>query len=173
MGSAVTQYETRLLSEIRTLKEQNKRLTKKLQDVESYYIGRIEDIKKDYAETIVSLNKKVTILSKPLLEEDYIDKLFNSILLVTGFTKQQLCSSLRKRELVIARHIGFYCLKQKGYPLNKIGEHFGGRDHATVINALKKMKNWEKVPKSYKNELDLKNKIKDILDNYDNIQITG
>ena len=79
MGSAVTQYETRLLSEIRTLKEQNKRLTKKLQDVESYYIGRIEDIKKDYAETIVSLNKKVTILSKPLLEEDYIDKLFNSI----------------------------------------------------------------------------------------------
>jgi chromosomal replication initiator protein len=173
MGSAVTQYETRLLSEIRSLKEQNKRLTKKLQDVETYYVARIEDIKKDYAETIVSLNKRVTILSKPLLEEDYIDKVFNSILLVTGFTKQQLCSALRKRELVIARHIAFYCLKQKGYALNKIGEYFGGRDHATVINALKKMKNWEKVPKSYKNELDLKNKIKDILDNYDNIQITG
>lgn len=170
--SVLTKHESSLMKEVRALRLENERLKKKLVENKDYFNRKLDDIKKEYADTIISLNKKITLLSKPFTTDSYPEKLFNSILIVTGFTKENLSSSSRKGELVKVRHIFFHILKDKGYSLQKIA-YLVNRDHSTVISALKKMKNWDKLPKIYKNELLLKSKIEETINNYENIQIEG
>lgn len=48
----------------------------------------------------------------------------------------------RKREIVQARQVGMYFSKQlTKHSLKTIGLHFGGRDHSTVIHAIRSVKN--------------------------------
>ena len=45
----------------------------------------------------------------------------------------------RQKGLVLARQIGMYLSRQlTGHSLQAIGEHFGGRDHTTVLHACSK-----------------------------------
>jgi hypothetical protein len=66
-----------------------------------------------------------------------IEDLFAVVLEVHGFTKQELESPLRKRELVRCRQVMMYieCTYLKRLSLKAIGSIFGGRDHSTVIHA--------------------------------------
>jgi len=60
-----------------------------------------------------------------------------------GFTYQDIIGGGRKKELVLARHeamAAVYRALSPTWSLPKIGMFFGGRDHTTVIHALKKMK---------------------------------
>jgi chromosomal replication initiator protein len=51
-----------------------------------------------------------------------------------------LCGSSRSRSLVMARQIAMYlCRELTDLSLPKIGAHFGGRDHTTVIHANRKI----------------------------------
>ena len=57
-----------------------------------------------------------------------------------GLTKQQITGKTRTKNISNARHISIYlCRKLLDLPYIKIGEEFGGRDHATVISACKKV----------------------------------
>jgi len=48
----------------------------------------------------------------------------------------------RKKEIVYARHLAMYLSKQMTrYSLKSIGLHFGGRDHTTVIHAIRTIEN--------------------------------
>jgi chromosomal replication initiator protein len=57
-----------------------------------------------------------------------------------GVSMDDLCGSSRSRSLVMARQIAMYlCRELTDLSLPKIGQHFGGRDHTTVIHANKKI----------------------------------
>lgn len=54
----------------------------------------------------------------------------------------QLKGKLRKKELVLPRHIAMYLMRTDlEIPLNDIGRTLGGRDHTTVIHAVEKITN--------------------------------
>ena len=58
-----------------------------------------------------------------------------------GFTIEDLCSASRSRQLVTARQISMYlCRELTELSLPKIGQHFGGRDHTTVMHADRKIR---------------------------------
>ena len=49
-------------------------------------------------------------------------------------------STTRKKEIVIPRQVAIYIVRTKyDIPLKKIGEHFGNRDHATILHSLDKI----------------------------------
>jgi chromosomal replication initiator protein len=57
-----------------------------------------------------------------------------------GVSMDELCGSSRSRSLVMARQIAMYlCRELTDLSLPKIGAHFGGRDHTTVIHANRKI----------------------------------
>lgn len=67
-----------------------------------------------------------------------------------SLTPSQLTGKIRTAQIALARHIAMYLVKTLlGLPFAKIGQTFGGRDHATV------MKGVEKVEKSLKFDTDL------------------
>ncbi len=58
------------------------------------------------------------------------------------FTIDELCGPSRTRALVTARQIAMYlCRELTQLSLPKIGQQFGGRDHTTVMNANKRIRN--------------------------------
>ena len=55
-----------------------------------------------------------------------------------GWTVDDLCGKSRRRPLVTARQIGMYVFRELtdfSYP--QIAEEFGGRDHTTVMHAVR------------------------------------
>ena len=54
---------------------------------------------------------------------------------------EDLCGASRSRQLVTARQIAMYlCREMTDLSLPKIGQHFGGRDHTTVMHANRKIR---------------------------------
>ena len=67
-----------------------------------------------------------------------IKQLIEPILTRFGVTEDQVISPSRKREIAYCR---FFCMKEVKentiYTLKSIGQMFGGRDHTSVIHALR------------------------------------
>lgn len=60
---------------------------------------------------------------------------------------QEFLSKKRNRKLVLPRHIAMYlCRTLTDYSLPVIGQEFGGRDHSTVVYALKKIEDTKTTP---------------------------
>jgi chromosomal replication initiator protein len=79
-----------------------------------------------------------------------------------GLTIDDLCSSSRSRVLVNARQIAMYlCRELTELSLPKIGQHFGGRDHTTVMHADRKIRLLMAERRSIYNQVtELTNRIK-------------
>ena len=77
--------------------------------------------------------------------------IINSVSDYYGLTKQQILGKSRTKNISNARHIAMY-LARKNLDLSylKIGEEFGGRDHATVISACEKIEKLIRDNDSYK-----------------------
>lgn len=59
-----------------------------------------------------------------------------------SLTPSQLTGKIRIARISMARHIAMYLIRDLlDAPFSKIGEAFGGKDHATVINGVKKVEN--------------------------------
>ena len=57
-----------------------------------------------------------------------------------NLTKQQICSKVRTKNIANARHMAIYlCRKLLDAPYEAIGNEFGKRDHATVINSCERI----------------------------------
>ena len=53
-----------------------------------------------------------------------------------------LKAKTRKRNIVVARQVAMYLTKEfTNMPLKAIGQAFGGRDHSTIIHAIRAVKN--------------------------------
>lgn len=62
----------------------------------------------------------------------------------------QLSKKIRTTNIVIARHIAMYlCKELLDLSLTKIGEEFGGKDHTSVMNAIKNVENKMKQNSDY------------------------
>lgn len=67
-------------------------------------------------------------------------KIINIVADYYNVTPSQITSKVRTGQLALARHIAMYLVKKHlDMPLTKIGELFGGKDHTTVINGIKKV----------------------------------
>jgi len=57
------------------------------------------------------------------------------------YRNKDLLGTSRKADLVVARHIAMFLLRDTlNIQLEKVGEIMGGRDHTTVMHAVEKMK---------------------------------
>ncbi len=74
---------------------------------------------------------------------------------------EQLISKSRTAQIALARHVAMYlCRVLLDSPYKKIGEAFGGRDHATVINGIKNVETMLKEDPSLEGVLkDLSSKV--------------
>lgn len=76
------------------------------------------------------------------MKQDKID-IFNQALFAVcedyNITVKELLSSSRKREIVLPRQIVMYKLSKLGFTLLEIAKLFGGKDHTTVMHAIKKI----------------------------------
>ncbi len=67
-------------------------------------------------------------------------KVISTVAKYFDFKNKELLGSSRKADLVVARHIAMYILRDTlGIQQAKIGEIMGGRDHTTVIHAVEKI----------------------------------
>lgn len=66
------------------------------------------------------------------------DDIQNQVATRYGIRTQDLKSKSRSAELTLARHLAMYfCRKLTNMSLPQIGREFGGRDHSTVVHAIK------------------------------------
>lgn len=57
-----------------------------------------------------------------------------------GLTREDISGKLRRQQLVTARHVAMYLLREDCHlPLAEIGRLLGGRDHTTVLHAVTKI----------------------------------
>ena len=65
-------------------------------------------------------------------------------------TKTEIIGSNRSKEFLIPRQIAmWFCKKKLKEPLKKIGIFFGGRDHSSVINSIKKIERLRKTDREF------------------------
>lgn len=70
-----------------------------------------------------------------------LDALYRLIEVQTGVTKEELHGSNRKAEFVTARQmLSGFLLFEKKWSLEAIGREMGGRDHSTIINQIRRLK---------------------------------
>jgi hypothetical protein len=93
-------------------------------------------------ELIDEISKEGDFLNGVIGERRFfkLEDVVNSVLINNNVKRSDLMSRKRQLEIKNARNIGMYlAYKYTEFPLVRVGEYFG-RDHATVINARKRIK---------------------------------
>jgi len=68
-------------------------------------------------------------------------KVISTVAKYFDYRNKDLLGSSRKADLVVARHIAMFLLRDTlNIQLEKVGEIMGGRDHTTVMHAVEKIK---------------------------------
>lgn len=89
-------------------------------------------------------------------EEKKYENLLSVIANLYNITMADLLSSDRSAKYVLPRHIAMYVLKENyKYTNEKIGYIFNGKDHTTVMNAVKKIRAEVKTNNEIKNMIEL------------------
>ncbi len=70
------------------------------------------------------------------------------------YRNKDLTGKSRKADLVAARHVAMYLLREElGLQLAKVGELMGGRDHTTVMHGVEKIKGEVETDKDVRNKV--------------------
>lgn len=70
-----------------------------------------------------------------------VPQIISAVCHATGVSHAEIVGDKRSRNIVEARHIAMYLARDlTDVSLPQIGEHFGGRDHTTVLHAVEKVK---------------------------------
>lgn len=110
-----------------------------IRELEGVMVSLIAHASLSNAEIDLDLAKKIL---KHIVKEidsevgiDYIQKTVSNYFKVE---QKDLKAKTRKKEIVIARQVAMYFSKDyTNHSLKSIGSHFGGRDHSTVIHAVR------------------------------------
>ncbi len=74
------------------------------------------------------------------IEHDPIDTIQSAVARRWGLATEDLKSSARKRGISLPRQIAIYLVRnQMGISFSEIGQHFGRRDHSTILHAYRKI----------------------------------
>jgi chromosomal replication initiator protein len=77
------------------------------------------------------------------------DKIINAVADYYSLAPYQLTGKIRTSQIAMARHIAMYLIRTMlDVPFTKIGQTFGGKDHATVMNGVEKVENSIKTDKA-------------------------
>ena len=89
-----------------------------------------------------------------------IDKIIEEVARTFNVNASDIRSSKRAAAVSNARQISMYVVREiTQLPLVSIGEHFGGRDHSTIVYAL------QQVEKNLNKDLKTKAMVEDIIKN--------
>ena len=86
-------------------------------------------------ETREKIYKKITLQAT---KED-MDRVVHKVATTSKFSVDELRGRGRGHMLCLARSMAISEISNLGVPLAKIGEYFGGRDHTTILNAIKRI----------------------------------
>ena len=77
-------------------------------------------------------------------------------------SQEEMKDKIRKKEIVIARQVAMYFSKDfTNHSLKSIGNHFGGRDHSTVIHAVQSVNDMIDTDNAFKHNIeDLKKRFR-------------
>ncbi len=110
--------------------------------------------KKSVSEIIGRVNKDMRINSDhpeelPAYSRDMND-LVEHVASHYSVTKREVIGSSRAREFLVPRQVAmFFCKKYLKLPLKKIGDFFGGRDHTSVMNSIKRVEAKKKTDPAF------------------------
>lgn len=98
----------------------------------------------DFSLENAQLSLESLISKDKLVQNDinstHIEKVKTIVAAYFNINVRDLSASSRKQEIVYARMITIYLLRNViKLPLKKIGEYLGGRDHATILHAIDKI----------------------------------
>lgn len=86
--------------------------------------------------------------------KDLIGRILTTVAAESGLPTEVILSPLRTREAVAARQKGLYlAYRLSGKSLPEIGRRFGGRDHTTVLHAVRKISALRDRDPSFRAEL--------------------
>ncbi len=85
-----------------------------------------------------------------------IEDIVKKVSLITGVKEREITGKSRKMEIAEARQLSMYLVRTIiGSSLSKTGFYFSGRDHSTVIHAVKTIDKKQKVNKKFQNQVEL------------------
>lgn len=83
------------------------------------------------------------------------DKIISAVADYYSLAPYQLTGKIRTSQIAMARHIAMYLIRTLlDVPFTKIGQTFGGKDHATVMNGVQKVENSIKTDKELAKAVD-------------------
>ncbi|MCY4158945.1 MAG: chromosomal replication initiator protein DnaA, partial [Bacteroidetes bacterium] len=89
-----------------------------------------------------------------------IDRVQKLVCEYFGIDQHRLHEKTKKREIVQVRQLAMYFCRELDYTHKAIGLQFGGRDHSTVVHAIKSVNNLIETDINYRNRVsDLRRKI--------------
>jgi chromosomal replication initiator protein len=81
-------------------------------------------------------------LASPSVQHPSVQKIIDAIIAYYDIKLTDLLSRRRHRSIALPRQVGMYLARRHTrYSLEEIGSYFGGRDHTTVLHAIKAIKN--------------------------------
>jgi len=132
-----------------------------IRELEGIIISLIAHSTIEKSDINLELTKKViSRIVKDSNNEINIDYIQNTVANYFKITKEKMKDKIRKKEIVIARQVAMYFSKDfTNHSLKSIGNHFGGRDHSTVIHAVQSVNDMIDTDNIFKNNIqDLKKK---------------
>ena len=107
-----------------------------------------KDINEDLAKNALKdfIQRPLTTLS--------IDRVQKLVCEFFGIDQNRLQEKTKKREIVQVRQIAMYFCRELDYTHKAIGLQFGGRDHSTVVHAIKSVNNLIEIDPNYRNRVD-------------------
>jgi hypothetical protein len=78
-------------------------------------------------------------LTAAILTPHPCTRIINETCLEYGISREEMIGPGRTKHIVRIRQLAMWRCRQAGVSLPKIGRYFGGRDHTTVIHAVRKI----------------------------------
>lgn len=87
--------------------------------------------------------------------EDRIRHIKLFVARATGVPVQTMAIPSRRSEYVQARHLAMYlCKEHARCTLKHIGEHFGGRDHSTVVYGVQRIEDQMSIDPAFRRDVE-------------------
>ncbi len=131
-------------------------ITSSIRELEGALLSIIAYSAVDVGKITLELAKKVLKnLIKERKQEFTVEQIIQIISDYFHIPPKAVKAKTRKREVVQARHLCmFYCKQLTKMSLSSIGAEFGGRDHSTVLHAIKTVNDLRETNKEFQNYVD-------------------